>query len=797
MNAARVIHLVADDVSVLLVLRGELLPTIAHWGRRLAAPDGDLLAFADSTLRTAIDGESDVQYDPSLLPEHTRGWGGRPGLSVHRSGTAWSPRLSVQTVEVDGEPVAAGQVVQRGAATVSVVARDEVAQIAVLLELALTPAGLLRTRAVVRNESDSPGPLDVSAVSLALTVPTCAREVLDFAGRWATEKVPQRHPVVVGMHTRESRRGRTGLDATATMAIGTPGFDARSGEVWLCHVGFGGNHEHAVERADGYLAFRGGELLLPGEVRLEHGQEYSSPWVYGSHGDGLDAASHRFHRFLRGVSRAAGRPRPVTLNVWEAVLFDQDHDTLAELASQAADLGVERYVVDDGWFRRRRDDRAGLGDWTPDPDVWPDGLGPERLGGRPLRPGPRHPRRARVPGGRPGRRTLRGRRRLVPRPARRPRGPRRLDARSRRVARRPRPARPARPFPRHGARAVGRARDDRRGLRPGPRAPGLDPARAHAAAAAAAPPAGPRPHKPGRLRAHPRRPRPARHRPGRGVPEVGPQPRSRRRGPSRFGRRRGARADPRGLPADRRAPGAPPPARDRELCVRRRAGRPRHPAAHRPGPHLRQPRPARQVTHAVLDGPAGPAGDAGLARRLGHVVGHRPHPRPAHAMRDRVPRALRDRVGHPRARRRRPRRARALGGGLQGPPRAHRHGPGRGGRGFRRRRAVGARSRGGRRQRGPVHDRHACAVGRLASTRDAAWPEPDRRYRLGTAQPASVGPWWLVPQWLRTAPALGEGSPDSPGSPVLAGDLLTHMGLDLPTFHPERVVIVRAVAVAG
>src|SRR5665648_1144813 len=153
MNAARVIHLVAEDVSVLLVLRGELLPTIAHWGRRLAAPDGDLLAFADSTLRTGIDGESDVPYDPSLLPEHTHGWGGRPGLSVHRSGTAWSPRLSMQTVEVDGEPVSPGQVVQRGAATVSVVARDEVAQIAVLLEIALTPCLLYTSDAA--DEEDS------------------------------------------------------------------------------------------------------------------------------------------------------------------------------------------------------------------------------------------------------------------------------------------------------------------------------------------------------------------------------------------------------------------------------------------------------------------------------------------------------------------------------------------------------------------------------------------------------------------------------------------------------------------
>ncbi|KGM14866.1 hypothetical protein N867_14635, partial [Actinotalea fermentans ATCC 43279 = JCM 9966 = DSM 3133] len=101
-----------------------------------------------------------------------------------------------------------------------------------------------------------------------------------------------------------------------------------------------------------------------------------SPWVYGSWADGLDAAAHRYHAFLRERSRAGRRPRPVTYNVWEAVLFDQDPAALADLATAAAALGVERFVLDDGWFLGRRDDRAGLGDWTVDPTVWPEGLAP-------------------------------------------------------------------------------------------------------------------------------------------------------------------------------------------------------------------------------------------------------------------------------------------------------------------------------------------------------------------------------------------------------------------------------------
>jgi alpha-galactosidase len=70
------------------------------------------------------------------------------------------------------------------------------------------------------------------------------------------------------------------------------------------------------------------------------------------------------------------RPRPVLLNTWEAVYFDHDVDRLLELAEKAAAAGIERFVLDDGWFLNRRNDRSGLGDWEVDPEVWPQGLHP-------------------------------------------------------------------------------------------------------------------------------------------------------------------------------------------------------------------------------------------------------------------------------------------------------------------------------------------------------------------------------------------------------------------------------------
>ena len=98
--------------------------------------------------------------------------------------------------------------------------------------------------------------------------------------------------------------------------------------------------------------------------------------MIGSWGDGLTELSARFHDEWRARPQHPRRPRPVTLNTWEAVYFDHSLDKLTALADAAAGVGVERFVLDDGWFTGRRDDTAGLGDWFVDESVWPDGLHP-------------------------------------------------------------------------------------------------------------------------------------------------------------------------------------------------------------------------------------------------------------------------------------------------------------------------------------------------------------------------------------------------------------------------------------
>jgi alpha-galactosidase len=362
----RVLEAAATSVVVDL---GGGIPRILHWGPRLHAGQMDeafLRTLAES--QHGADGLAPDQRLPALLPEQSAGWFGTPGLEGHRSGTTFSTRFRSLGTEVH-EGRGAEQVLTARAV-------DADAELELTTTLELTPQGVIRVRAALTNVAGSDH-YTVNAVRLALPVPVDAQEILDFTGRHLRERTPQRLPFSVGTHLREGRRGRTGSDAAFLLAAGTPGFGFRSGQVWGVHTAWSGNHATFAELGlTGVRVLGGGEVLLPGEVVLAPGDTYTTPWLYAGYGEGLDQLAASFHDHLRARPQHPRTPRPVVLNTWEAVYFDHDLDSLVELAELGAKVGVERFVLDDGWFLRRRDDGAGLGDWQVDPEAWPQGLGP-------------------------------------------------------------------------------------------------------------------------------------------------------------------------------------------------------------------------------------------------------------------------------------------------------------------------------------------------------------------------------------------------------------------------------------
>lgn len=318
----------------------------------------------------------------TLLPEHGLGWFGRPGLSGHRldagdqpvAGRDWSPVFRPTAIESDGRR-----------AVVS--AQDVTAGLRLVTEAEATAGGAIRVRHALTNTGLQP--YVVNSLEVVFPLPARAGEVLDFTGRQTAERIPQRHQLGDGLWLREGRRGHTGHDSATVVVAGEPGFRFGHGDVFGVHVAWSGNTVHRVERlpsnwlqtddakrlVPGLTTIGGGELLLPGEITLAEGETYTTPWVFFAAGRaGLDSLAAQFHRYLRSLPAHPGTPRPVNLNVWEAVYFRHDFPALAELADIAAGIGVERYVLDDGWFTGRRSDGAGLGDWQVDEAVWPGGL---------------------------------------------------------------------------------------------------------------------------------------------------------------------------------------------------------------------------------------------------------------------------------------------------------------------------------------------------------------------------------------------------------------------------------------
>ncbi|MBM6398790.1 alpha-galactosidase [Phycicoccus sonneratiae] len=354
--------------AVVLHHGGTALPAVLHWGRELTdAEAADLVAVGPGPVpHNALD----APWDLSVLPTSADGWLGTPGLAAHRGGGHAAPRWTA-TLEQAGATARVRAVAEE---------LDAVAE----LTYALDEHGVLTVSSSLTSTADEgTAPLDLAALRTLLPLPTCADEVLDLSGRWLRERTPQRRPLADGTLVRTGRRGRTGHDATLLLTAGTAGFGFRHGEVWSVHVAWSGNHEHLVERlpegAGAHAAvIGGGEALAPGEVRLGPGESYAAPDLVAVwSAEGLDGTTRRLVRHQRaGYDARTARPRPLVLNTWEAVYFSSDLGQLTRLADTAAAVGVERFVLDDGWFGGRRDDTRGLGDWRVSDEVWPGGLGP-------------------------------------------------------------------------------------------------------------------------------------------------------------------------------------------------------------------------------------------------------------------------------------------------------------------------------------------------------------------------------------------------------------------------------------
>jgi len=241
--------------------------------------------------------------------------------------------------------------------------------------------GIIRRSATVRNGTEHSLSVE-SAQSAAWYMPAGTGYQLSYlTGRWAAETQLVREPIHEGMKVLESRKGHTSHGFNPWFAVDPGDATEESGRVWFGALAWSGNWRITVEQTP-YRQVRvtGGFNTFDFAYPLQPGESLDTPAFYGGFSaGGFGGASRLLHRFEREQILPGGksaRLRPVLYNSWEATGFDVNEGGQTALADKAATLGVELFVMDDGWFGARNNDRAGLGDWVVNPRKFPNGLKP-------------------------------------------------------------------------------------------------------------------------------------------------------------------------------------------------------------------------------------------------------------------------------------------------------------------------------------------------------------------------------------------------------------------------------------
>jgi alpha-galactosidase len=234
------------------------------------------------------------------------------------------------------------------------------------------------------TEIDNRGPAALSLhwlAALSLPLPDWAKMTMQVNGGWGTEFQLSRTSLRTGKIEKVNRTGRSGFDGANYAIVMEEDAEESSGRVLAAHLAWSGNSRSFVETLPtGERQLQLGEWLAPGELQLGPGERHRSPEaLFAFSGKGLNGMRRAYHAEFRTRQANAGigqGERKVHFNSWEAVYFDFNEQRLFYLAEQAAAVGVERFVLDDGWFKGRRNDRSSLGDWSVDSERFPRGLRP-------------------------------------------------------------------------------------------------------------------------------------------------------------------------------------------------------------------------------------------------------------------------------------------------------------------------------------------------------------------------------------------------------------------------------------
>ena len=348
-----------DQAQTIALTTSGGIPEVIWWGARLSDAE-DLAALAAASRHDLTGGMLDALPSLSLCPEPGRAFQGQPGLVLAAAdGTPMLPVFTFERVERDHDLLRLVSVAEG---------------LRLTHEVRSYPTGVIGLRTLL----DAKQPIRLHWLAAPVLPAPQDGDIMDLHGKWTREFHLNRVAWTPGIRLREARTGRSGHEHPPYVILAGRGTTNAAGEARALHYGWSGGHRMVAEE------------LPDGRRQIQFGHSWGAETHVGTHfqtaellalwsGAGLNGIAATFQHDIRDrvvTWPDPARPRPVHYNCWEAVYFDHNLADLAAIADRAAEIGAERFVLDDGWFGRRDDDTTSLGDWTVDRRKWPDGLHP-------------------------------------------------------------------------------------------------------------------------------------------------------------------------------------------------------------------------------------------------------------------------------------------------------------------------------------------------------------------------------------------------------------------------------------
>jgi alpha-galactosidase len=384
-------HLFNDQISYLIKIADDGVPVHLYYGA--AIPDKEnydyLFELAQRPMATNPQGKDRTYSYEHIKQEYPAGFGGdyrMPAFNLQMPNGSRLNEFVFDSFEIiNGKPALkdlpySHVETEEEATTLILHLKDALAGLQLDLSYSIfenLPA--IARSAALSNQSDQTIQID-SLASFNLDLPDAQYNMIELTGAWARERSVKTAPLHEGMQSIYSLRGSSSANFNPFVALKRPETTEGAGEALGFTLVYSGNFLASVD-VDTFNTARVQMQIHPHTFSwpLKSGESFQAPealLVYSN--AGLNGMSQTFHTLMQeNIARGPWKKkeRPILINNWEGTYFNFHEDDLLEMAKEAKELGIELFVLDDGWFLNRNDDTSSLGDWITDPDKLPNGMG--------------------------------------------------------------------------------------------------------------------------------------------------------------------------------------------------------------------------------------------------------------------------------------------------------------------------------------------------------------------------------------------------------------------------------------